>query len=123
MRGAGRTGGTVTIRLRFDDFTRSTSSRTIARPTAHTMAILDVARMLVRSRNAEITTKGITLLGVAVSGLDDNPAQLVLPLDIESGGELDETIDSIREKFGSSSLRRAVQAGRRERPEMPILPD
>ena len=123
MRGADRTGSTVTIRLRFDDFTRSTSSHTLPQPTAHTLTVLGVARVLLLSRSAEIAERGITLLGVAVNGLDDNPTQLVLPLDVESGVELDDAIDAVREKFGSSSLRRAVQVGRDERPEMPVLPD
>ncbi|MDQ3157013.1 MAG: DNA polymerase IV [Actinomycetota bacterium] len=123
MRGADRTGSTVTIRLRFDDFTRSTSSHTLPQPTAHTLTVLRVARALLLSRSVEIAERGITLLGVAVNGLDDNPAQLALPLDVESGVELDDAIDAVREKFGSSSLRRAVQVGRDERPEMPILPD
>jgi DNA polymerase-4 len=123
MRGAGRNGSTVTIRLRFDDFTRSTSSHTLPQPTANMSTVLGAARGLLRSRGAEIAQRGITLLGVAVSGLDDNPAQLVLPLDVESGVELDDAIDAVREKFGSSSLRRAVQVGRGERPEMPVLPD
>lgn len=128
MRNAGRTGSTVTIRLRFDDFARSTSSHTMPRPTAHTLSVLEVARKLLLSRNAEIEARGITLLGVAVSGLDDNPLQLVLPLDVAQpfsgvGLDLDDAIDAVREKFGSLSLQRAVQVGRHERPEMPILPD
>lgn len=123
MRAAGRTGSTVTIRLRFDDFTRSTSSHTLPRPTAHTATVLGVARLLLATRAPQIAESGITLLGVAVSGLDDNPAQLVLPLDVVSGVELDVAIDAVREKFGSSSLQRAVQVGRQVRPEMPILPD
>ena len=128
MREAGRNGSTITIRLRFDDFARSTSSHTLPRPTAHTATVLGIARHLLLSRRAEIDQRGITLIGVAVSGLDDNPAQLALPLDgtltdFREGADLDEAIDAIRGKFGSSSLRRAVQVGRRERPEMPILPD
>lgn len=128
IRGADRTGNTVTIRLRFDDFTRSTSSHTLPQPTAHTSTVLGVARVLLLSRSAEIAERGITLLGVAVNGLDDNPTQLPLPLDValpdfRAGVELDDAIDAVREKFGSSSLRRAVQVGRDERPEMPVLPD
>lgn len=123
MRGAGRTGSTVTIRFRFGDFTRSTTSHTLPQPTAHTSTVLGVARKLVLSRTAEIGSRGITLLGVAVGGLDDDSGQLVLPLDVDGGLELDGAIDAIRDKFGSGSLRRAVQVGRRERPEMPTLPD
>ena len=123
MRAAGRTGSTVTIRLRFGDFTRSTSSHTIGRPTAHTTTILGVARQLLLSRAATIAEQGITLIGVSVGSLDDNPAQLALPLDVTSDATIDEAIDAIRGKFGSKSLRRAVQVGRTERDAMPILPD
>jgi DNA polymerase-4 len=123
MRAAGRTGSTVTVRLRFGDFTRSTSSHTLARPTAHNGTVLEVARLLLRSRASAIKERGITLIGISVGALDDNPAQLALPLDITSGAELDEAIDAVRDKFGSSSLRRAVQIGRREGEPMPMLPD
>ncbi len=46
MRAADRVGRTVTLRLRFDDFTRATRSHTLARATASTGAILDTARGL-----------------------------------------------------------------------------
>ena len=40
MRKAGRTGRTVVLRLRFDDFSRATRSHTLPRATASTDAIL-----------------------------------------------------------------------------------
>ncbi|WP_332644034.1 DNA polymerase IV [Aeromicrobium sp.] len=123
MRSAGRTGSTVTIRLRFGDFTRSTSSHTLPRPTAHTLTILDVARQLLASRAAAIAEKGITLIGVSVGSLDDNPMQLALPIDVVGGATIDDAVDAIRDKFGDKSLRRAVQVGRPDRDAMPILPD
>lgn len=123
MRAAGRTGSTVTISLRFGDFTRSTSSHTLARPTAHTVTVLDVARRLLASRAGVVKEKGITLIGVSLGSLDDQPAQLALPLDVTSGAELDDTIDAIREKFGGASLRRAVQLGSSDPGAAPHLPD
>ena len=123
MRSAGRTGSTVTIRLRFGDFTRSTSSHTLPRPTSHTLTILDVARQLLASRAAVIAEKGITLIGVSVGSLDENPMQLALPIDVVGGATIDDAVDAIRDKFGSKALRRAVQVGRSERDAMPILPD
>ncbi|QGG40956.1 DNA polymerase IV [Aeromicrobium yanjiei] len=123
MRAAGRTGSTVTIRLRFGDFTRSTSSHTLARPTAHTVTVLEVARQLLASRAGVIKDKGITLVGVSVGSLDDQPAQLALPLDVTSGAELDDAIDAVRDKFGSTALRRAVQLGRSDPVAAPHLPD
>ncbi len=70
-----------------------------------------------------IAEKGITLVGVSVGSLDDNPMQLALPLDVVGGATIDDAVDAIRDKFGSKSLRRAVQVGRSERDAMPILPD
>ncbi len=123
MRAAGLTGATITLRLRFDDFSRSTSARTLPRPTAHTGEILDVARGLLRARRDEILDRGCTLVGVSVGGLDDNPAQLALPLDPSADHVLDDTIDAVRDKFGSAAVRRAVQLSHREREAQPILPD
>ncbi len=123
LRNAGRTGATVTVRLRFDDFSRSTSSRTLARPTAHTGDLLDVAHSLLRSRRDDITERGCTLIGVSVGGLDDNPSQLLLPLDVTDTPSLDDTIDAVRDKFGAAAVKRAVQLGQRQRDPQPILPD
>jgi DNA polymerase-4 len=123
MRAAGRTGSTVTVRLRFGDFTRSTSSHTLARPTAHTLTVLETARTLLASRAGTIKDKGITLIGVSVGSLDDEPEQLALPLDVQSGAELDSVIDAVRDKYGSASLRRAVQVGKRDHLAVPQLPD
>lgn len=123
MRAAGRTGSTVTIRLRFGDFTRSTSSHTLPRPTAHTVTVLEVARQLLASRAGDIKHKGITLIGVSLGSLDDHPEQLALPIDVTSGAELDDAIDAVRGKFGSKSLRRAVQLGSDDHLAVPQLPD
>lgn len=123
MRAAGRTGSTVTIRLRFGDFTRSTSSHTLARPTAHTVTVLEVARTLLATRAGAIKDKGITLIGVSLGSLDDQPAQLALPLDVTSGNELDDVIDAVRDKYGSRAVRRAVQLGAPDQTAVPLLPD
>ena len=123
LRNAGRTGATVTLRLRFGDFTRSTSSRTLTRPTAHTGELLDVAHALLRSRHQDIAERGCTLVGVSIGGLDDNPLQLLLPLDVTDTPSLDDTIDAVRNKFGAAAVKRAVQLGHRQRDPQPILPD
>ena len=52
MRKAERTGRTVVLRLRFDDFGRATRSHTMPRATASTDVILDAARELGRGRRA-----------------------------------------------------------------------
>ncbi|SKB09341.1 DNA polymerase IV [Aeromicrobium choanae] len=120
MRRAGRTAATVTIRLRFGDFRRSTSSRTLPRPTESTSVISDVARALLESRRADIEREGITLVGVALSGLDDHGAQLVLPLDDEADPVLDQTLDRVAARFGNAAVRRGSHLGRGWEPRSPV---
>lgn len=109
LRRAGRTASTVTLRLRFGDFRRSTSSRTLARPTESTDLVAGVARDLLRSRRSDIEAFGISLVGVALSGLDGHGEQLMLPLDDSPDERLDSALDAVRERFGAASLTRATQ--------------
>jgi DNA polymerase-4 len=124
MRTAGRVGRTVVLRLRFDDFARATRSHTLPRATAETHAILATARGLVASSSTLIEARGLTLIGVAVTNLDnDRPMQLGLPFDRYTGGALDAAVDEVRERFGKGALTRAVLLGRGRDLEVPILPD
>ncbi|MGJ9411214.1 DNA polymerase IV [Aeromicrobium sp. CF4.19] len=123
LRAAGQTAATVVVRVRFDDFTTSTGSRTLVRPSAHTDPLLGAALDLLRGRSAEIARRGITLVGVQCAGLERQGEQLELPIgDVDTRG-LDEAVDAVRDRFGSAALRRAAQVGRSERPAMPTLPD
>jgi DNA polymerase-4 len=123
MRAAGRVGRTVVLRLRFDDFSRATRSHTLPRPTAGTEVILTTVRALVSTAGPMIEGQGITLIGIAVSNLDnDDAVQLALPFD-GHGGALDATLDEVRDRFGSSAVTRAVLLGRDEGFSVPMLPD
>jgi DNA polymerase-4 len=123
MRAAGRAGRTITLRLRFADWSRATRSHTLPCPTAQTDAILLTARMLLREAGPLIERRGITLIGVAVANLDSHGAvQLELPLRGRSRDALDSAVDEVRIRFGNGSLVRAVLLGRDQR-EMPLLPD
>jgi DNA polymerase IV len=121
MRAAGRVGRTVVLRLRFDDFSRATRSRTLPRPTANTETILIAARGLLEASVPLIEAQGITLVGVAVSNLDD-ARQLVLPFERHSDA-LDAALDEVRERFGIGAITRAVLLARGEGVAMPVLPD
>jgi DNA polymerase IV len=124
MRAAHRIGRTVTLRLRFDDFTRATRSFTVNEATAETQAIFDTARGLLAAEARLIERRGLTLVGVAVSNLaDDTPLQLSLPLERRCELELDVAIDEIRTRFGLDSIKRAVLLGRDSGLTMPLLPD
>ncbi len=124
MRKAGRVGRTVVLRLRFGDFTRATRSHTLAEATAHTATLLGTARRLLASAMPVIRTRGLTLVGVAVSNLAaDGAVQLALPFDPGSAQDLDVALDGVRARFGSDAIGRAVQLGRGQPLSVPMLPD
>jgi DNA polymerase-4 len=124
MRKAGRVGRTVTLRLRFADFSRATRSHTLARATADTRPVLDAARRLLAGAVPLLRERGLTLVGVAVANLEDARAvQLALPLDGADGPDLDAALDAVRDRFGAGSVTRARQVGRDPGLVMPTLPD
>ncbi|CCH18202.1 DNA polymerase IV [Micromonospora lupini] len=123
MRSAGRSGRTVVLRLRFGDYTRATRSHTVRKATADTTPLLAAARALLRAALPEIDRRGVTLIGVSVGNLDDNPVQPELPFDADTGADLDAAVDAVRDRFGSAALTRAVLLGRDPGVEMPLLPD
>ncbi|HEY3181845.1 MAG TPA: DNA polymerase IV [Gaiellaceae bacterium] len=124
LRAARRVGRTVVLRLRFDDFSRATRSHTLPHATAHTETILATARGLLATATPMIERRGLTLVGVAVSNLDDDSAvQLVLPFDRHSGDALDAAIDEVRARFGTTAVIRAVLLGRDQGLTVPLLPD
>jgi DNA polymerase-4 len=124
MRAAGRIGRTVVLRLRFDDFSRATRSHTLPRATAQTHVILSTARGLLAAATATIERRGLTLVGVSVTNLEDDRAvQLMLPLDRRSSEALDSVLDEVRNRFGATAITRAVLLGRDPGLTMPQLPD
>jgi len=124
MRAAGRVGRTVVLRLRFADFTRATRSHTLPQATAETQAILTAARELLEVARPMIERQGLTLVGIAVSNLEnDDAVQLALPFDRWSGGALDAALDEVRTRYGSTAVTRGVLVGRDQGLTMPMLPD
>jgi len=114
MRSSGRAGRTVTLRLRFGDYTRATRSRTLPHPTDSSGSVLAAARALLADCAALIERRGITLIGIAVSNLTGRGcgAQLELPLDGSRRRELDAALDEIRERFGADAIRRSASLAR-----------
>jgi DNA polymerase-4 len=110
MRTSGRVGRTVVLRLRFEDFTRVTRSRTLPSPTASTAAILQAARALLDESLPIVRAQGLTLVGITVANLDDGVRgrQLVLPIDPPGIAGLDVALDVVRERFGRDSITLAV---------------
>jgi DNA polymerase IV len=110
------------LRLRFDDFSRATRSHTLSHATAQTRTILDTTRGLVTTAAPLIESRGLTLVGVALTNLeDDAAAQLSFPLDRQRA--LDATLDDVRDRFGPAAITRAVLLGRDQGLTVPLLPD
>jgi len=124
LRKAHRVSRTVTLRLRFDDFTRATRSHTLPEATADTAALLEAGRILLTGALSEIAQRGITLIGITFGNLfADDAVQLALPFDGAPASAIDTTVDSLHERFGSSAVTRGVLLGRREGLRVPLLPD
>jgi DNA polymerase-4 len=120
MRAAHRVGRTVVLRLRFGDFERATRSHTLPFATASTRAILAAARALLATATPLIEKRGITLIGCAVAMLEDDRTRQLLLGPEEA---LDAAVDSIRDRYGSAAIMRAVLLGRDPGFSMPLLPD
>jgi DNA polymerase IV len=111
----------VVLRLRFSDFSRATRSHTLGEATDRTETVLAAARALLDAARPAIEQRGITLVGVALSNLEDaGPGQL--PLD-DRTALLDSTLDELRDRFGTEAITRAVLLEREETPRLPQLPD
>jgi DNA polymerase IV len=124
LRGARRVCRTVTLRLRFDDFTRATRSHTLPQATAETAALLDAARILLAEAMPVIEQRGITLIGLTFSNLfSDDAVQLALPFQGPASSAIDAALDGLHERFGSHGVTRAVLLGRPEGLRVPLLPD
>ena len=124
MRSSSRRGRTVVLRLRFDDFSRATRSRTLRRPTSATREILETARELFAETRPLVLERGLTLVGVAVSNLDDRfePVQLALAVDDPRIEALDTAVDVVRGRFGTGAITFGTLLGRDLR-SMPWVAD
>ncbi len=110
------------LRLRFQDFKRATRSHTLTEATDRTEVVLAAARSLLAAAGPTVEERGITLVGVALSSLEDAGAAQ-LALDGDRAGALDSTLDDLRDRFGTDAITRAVLLDHDERPSLPQLPD
>ncbi len=124
LRAAHRVCRTVVLRMRFADFTKATRSHTLLEATEQTGAIVAAARGLLAAARPLIDERGLTLIGLALTNLSkDDAIQLALPFEAKPRDALDSTLDTVRDRFGSKSITRAVHLGQAEEPWVPLLPD
>ena len=123
MRKARRVCRTVVLRMRFGDYARATRSHTMGQATAETDTILATARDLVAASMPLIRERGLTLVGISLTNLDDGAGQLAFPVDGHSAPDLDRTVDQVHERFGKEALTRGVLVGRDLGWSVPMLED
>jgi DNA polymerase-4 len=110
LRRHGLKGRTIQIKVRFDDFQTITRAQTFFEPTSVTQAIWQTAAQMFAERLPARPLR-IRLLGVGVSGFETpRRTQLMLFPDEQHdrNSRLDQVTDQIRDKFGASSLQRAL---------------
>lgn len=105
-------GRTVTVRIRYADFTDKSASRTVPDPIESDRAIFTVARDLLRGL-LDKRGGGVRLLGVGMSklvGEDEEDEELVLFDDAPDGPETERdrriaaASDRLRDKFGKEAI-------------------
>jgi DNA polymerase IV len=106
LRTGGWTARTVTLKLRYSDFTTITRQETLHASTATDTTVRDAALTLL---DAAWSGAAVRLLGVGVSGLADAP-QLDL-FDRPAVDRIDHTLDALRERFGRDAIRRGTGDG------------
>jgi len=106
LRRAGVMGRTVSIKLRFEDFTTITRSRTLAEPTDLGRRLYEEARALYDQANT--SRRPVRLIGVRAEQLTGDVAALGLWDDDEDWREAEQTVDAIAERFGPGAVRPAA---------------
>ncbi|NND73453.1 MAG: DNA polymerase IV [Ilumatobacter sp.] len=124
MRSAHRIGRTVTLRFRFENFTRATRSHTLPHPTSATAPIEATALGLLDASWSLIEVEGLTLIGLSLGQLrSDDVVQVTLPFEKSEAEQVDTVVDAIRDRFGTASLNRAASVGTDVGFTVPMLPD
>jgi DNA polymerase-4 len=105
LRKARQVGRTVTLKLRYGDFTTVSRQEASGHPTDDAGEIYEMAnRMLTTER--ETDPRAVRLIGVGVTGL---LRRTQMNLDLFGGGpgKLHEAIDRLDGKFGKGTVKRA----------------
>lgn len=118
LRAKSLAGRTITVRVRWPDFTAITRSASLPQPIAATAIIAEVAEELTRTALADHPDKTqITLLAISVSHLEEQPVlQLDLPLGLGDEAHrpgtrrgaarwlADRAMDKVRTRFGWEAI-------------------
>ena len=118
LRAKGKSGRTVTVRVRFGDLRSVTHAVTLPQPVAATAILAEIAEDLVRAvLRSHPEERTISLLAISASHIEEQPVvQLDLPLGLADEARrpgagrgiahllADRAIDAIRDRFGWESV-------------------
>lgn len=104
LRRTNRRAKTVSLKLRYEDFTTINRSLTPGQPMSSDEAIYDAADVLL-TRLRSSARRPVRLIGVGLSNFVEDVVQLTLePSQAAKDESLSATFDTIRKKYGSKSL-------------------
>lgn len=109
LRKQGLQGRVITLKIRYADFRIVSRRVTLAAPTCATQTIYETACRLLEHLPLE---EKVRLIGVGVSGFDNPPHQLLLPIGTTAPDQdarrtrLDRLLDEAEGKFGKETLMR-----------------
>ena len=108
LRAEGLKGRTITLKIKLEDFSEISRSRTVHHATYITKIISDCA---IAQLTEYPLKKKVRLIGVAVSNLDVGKEESQMPLFANAGNtdknqKVDEAMDEIRGKFGGKLIRK-----------------
>jgi DNA polymerase-4 len=121
LRRAGAQARTISLKLRFDDFSTITRSRTLGEPTDLGRRIYEEARLLYGDSGR--AGEPVRLLGVRGEHLSGQVAGLGLWDDDSDWREAEHTVDAITAKFGRALVRPATLLGDDPDRRMPMRGD
>jgi DNA polymerase IV len=104
LRQQGKRARTVSLKLRYEDFTTLSRSKTLQRAASSNEAIFNAADALL-ARIRQVERRPVRLIGVGATGLVEDVVQLSLEPSEETKSEsLSAAFDKVRDKYGTRSL-------------------
>ncbi len=113
-----RQGQTITVKIKYYDFSTNSRSLTLAEPTIDTMNIFQQGWKLLR--RTEAGSKPVRLVGISVSNLSASENRYQLDMfgktrQREKKRSLNEAVDQINRKFGGQTINPATLVGNRHK--------
>lgn len=108
LRGAGRQGHSIALKVRYEDFSTVTRSRRLVQPTNSAQTILAAAEGLLDGLGPR--PQKVRLIGIRIEQLSDADGGFQMSFERSDGNwrQAEETMDLIRQRFPSGSLRPAT---------------